>query len=287
MTFRHPHNLATNTLRRPASRDCAAFTLLELILALLVVAMIAAALSAAMTVAFKARDAAVNGLGDLRQARVAMDMIGKDIQGALPPTGVLVGAFTATPNDGGSDLDMLEFFNSAPPGPIVEGAGDVQKVHLAVMTEGDLQAAPVDPDMADPRASGPRLAPPASDDTSDMVLVRQVTRRLMAQDTPQPGCQVIVRHVMSFKVRLYDGTQWLDTWDSTTQDNTLPLAVEVTLQIQPGQGQNSSSASATNAQAQPYVLTRVFILPCASPATDDSQSQGNGSSSGTGRLVNP
>lgn len=249
------------SLRRHRRDHLCGFTLLEVIVAMAVVAMIAAALFASLTVAFRARQSAERGLAHIRQARVTMDLLGKDLQGALPPTGILAGAFIAQPDATGQEMDSLEFFSVAPPGPAIEGAGDVQRVLLSVMTPEELAEPITEPDTLDAREQGPSLKPLTDINSPQYLLVRSVTRRLLAPVTPQPSRQVIARHVRAFVVRFYDGTQWLDTWDSTTLDNTLPLAVEITLTIDTPTGNG-----ATAAQDKPYTLVRIYPLACANEA---------------------
>lgn len=237
------------------------FTLLEVIVALAVVALIAAALFASLSVAFRAKQSAERHLGAIRQARVVMDLLGRDLQAALPPTGILAGAFIAQADVTGPEMDTLEFFCAAPPGPAVEGAADVQRVLLSLMTPEEFDQPITEPDTINAQEHGPALRPGSSTGEGRYLLVRSVTRRLLAPVTPQPSRQVIARHVRTFAVRLYDGSQWLDTWDSTTVDNTLPLAVEITLTMDAPAG-----AAGKTAQSQPYTLVRIYPLACATEA---------------------
>lgn len=255
-----------------------AFTLLEVIIALVIVAMIAAALSAALTVAFKARKSALASLTQIRQARLAMEIVGGDLQTTLPPTGVLAGAFFATPDSPAVNYDTLELYNTAGPGSAsVTGNADVQKVILTVLPESELAVAIVDENQKDARAVGPRLESPGNFDSSDMVLVRRVTRRLLAQETPEPAYQIVARHVQSFRLRLYDGQDWLDTWDSTTLDNILPKAVEVTIELlEPVTADQIS----TGKQPKTYVMTRIFQLPAYASAESISAQSTNRSEGG-------
>lgn len=261
-------SLPTRRRPLPAGRG---FTLLEVIVALAIVGMIAVGLFASLSVAFKARQMATRNLSNIRQARIAMEMIGRDLQTALPPTGILAGAFMATPNDAGFELDSLDFFNTSAPGPLAMGAADVQRVALLVMSadEASQQPAESEADVIDPRNTGTRLEPLTSSSTSGgQVLVRRVTRRLMAQVTPEPSNQIVVRNVRTFRVRLYDGSTWLDTWDSTTLDNMLPYAVEVTLEIDPIEEDPTRFSSTA-----PMTLVRIFPILAASEPTGTSAGQ--------------
>ena len=70
---------------------------------------------------------------------------------------------------------------------------------------------------------------------------------------------MLCRGVRSFSLRYFDGMEWLDTWDSGMEDNVLPLAVEVTLELV-----NEDSVDADRAG---YRSSRVFGLPCSSLTT--------------------
>jgi hypothetical protein len=93
------------------------------------------------------------------------------------------------------------------------------------------------------------------------VLVRRAKHTLLSPVDETVPDQVLCRNVRSLTLRYYDGTQWFDTWDSTGTDNTLPLAVEVTLEISP---------DPNSAGAQPYNITRMVHLPCGAVATTTS-----------------
>lgn len=252
-----------------STRRASAFTLLEVMVALVIVAMIASALFASLTIAFKARKSAINNLTNLRQIRFAMETVGKDIQTVLPPTGVLAGAFFATPDDPAENLDTLELYNAAPATRTLQAGGDIQKVVLRVMLESEVQGAAVDADLLDERNQGQRLSS-GDEQGSDMVLVRRVTRQLLAQVTPEPPYQIIARHVQTFRVRLYDGVDWLDTWDSTTTQNTLPQAVEVTLEIK--EPLPVDQIAGADIEPRVHTMTRVFQVPAFAVAVGDTSS---------------
>src|SRR3954471_11122903 len=73
------------------------FTLLELILAMAITCMLAMTLYATLRTAFRAQASATGAVEALRVAQVAMQMVGKDLSNALPPTGILAGAFYGMP----------------------------------------------------------------------------------------------------------------------------------------------------------------------------------------------
>ena len=239
-----------------------AFTLLEMILSIAMVAMLSGALYMSLNVAFKARDSAHAAVTPMRQATVAMDLIRQDLESVPPPApapadadttttltlslhGPFYGALNAV-GTGGTPTSLMDFHSlgrdtvlppaaQAVPNPFSEG---VRRVEFAVRTDLQPQGPPV--------------------------LVRRVTRNLLAQTQQEPEEEVLCRGVRGFYVRYYDGVDWLEQWDSTTMGDVLPMAVEITLEMDKSPGQ-SQSPWLTASQSEPYRITRVFPLPCAKP----------------------
>ena len=88
---------------------------------------------------------------------------------------------------------------------------------------------------------------------SGPVLVRRVTTNLLTGTTQQPYEEVICRGVRSFNVRYFNGSGWLDSWDSTQYENMAPTAVEVTVELQ---RPDADLVRVTR-------CTRVFLLSCS------------------------
>jgi hypothetical protein len=90
-------------------------------------------------------------------------------------------------------------------------------------------------------------------------LVRKVTSNLMDEQPVQPDEEILCRGVTGVSFQYFDGTNWNATWDSTAQDNTLPVAVQITL--------NLERATATDPK---HILnyTRVFTLSSSTAAQD-------------------
>ncbi|MEZ6190652.1 MAG: type II secretion system protein GspJ [Phycisphaerales bacterium] len=79
-----------------------------------------------------------------------------------------------------------------------------------------------------------------SEDSRSMMLVREVATNLLSATTTEPQVQVLARGITGIDFAYSDGADWLDDWDSTQHDNTLPLAVMVTLH-HPEQGKDEYS----------------------------------------------
>jgi prepilin-type N-terminal cleavage/methylation domain-containing protein len=223
------------------------FTLLELMLALGMVAMLTLTLYLGLTVTMRARESTYASVAPVRTALVAADLIRQDLESVLPCKQLLAGPFIGTPQSG---ADAVDFFCLG--SDLGWHAGPVDQQQQA---GAPAQAADV------PWSDGPRhvviyldtqARPPS--------LVRSVTRNLLATTVPPPDEEILCRNVRSFTVQYFDGTDWLDSWDSTTVGDVLPQAVAMTFEAviddaKPGQ------------QPVVYKVTRVFPLACATPAS--------------------
>lgn len=217
---------------RPPWRS--AFTLLEMLVAMTMMSLLAVSLYASLYIAFTARHSAVSAIEPTRTAELAIELLREDIQSALPPTGILAGAFYGqdAEDSAGRDADTLLFHSTAQGPEETQGSRNITRIELTF------------------------VSPPAA---AERVLVRRITTNLLAPETVEPAQEILCRGVLGFNLRYFNGSDWQDTWDSSLQDNALPLAVEVVLEVdRPTQEQTAESG---------YQLSRVFLVPCSTPAT--------------------
>jgi type II secretion system protein J len=228
-------------LRYPIVRR-GGFTLLELIVAMAMVAILATSLYASLRIAFRAQASAERAIEPVRTASVALDLIRADLENAIPPGDVLAGSFVGTDgtDDRGLDGDDLVFYGTSDAPEHPSGNGEIKSIELMVIVP---------------------------DGSSDHVLVRHVTRNLLSQIEVDPDEEVICRGVSGFNLRYYDGTQWLDTWESSQQENKLPAAVEVTLELdRPG--------STADQQPQTRRYVRIIPIACSTVSADSGLTVG-------------
>lgn len=224
-----------------------AFTLIEVLVAIAVAAILAASLYMSLHAAFRARRSMTADLDSVRAARLALAAIGRDLTAAVPPTGVIAGSFVGE-RDGSAavaNADTLSFFAAAAPAELDENAaptGDVRRVSFTVRNDDALPAE--------------NLTTP----NRRRVLERGEKLNPLESVESVPYSRVLCRDVTAFNVRYYDGKTWADTWDSSGVDNTLPIAVEVTLGVDGGSG--------------PLTLSRVFRVPCGKIAQVSSSGGG-------------
>jgi len=222
---------------RGPARGARAFTLLEVVLATALMAMLAASLYASLAVAFRARTSALSACGPTRTCAMVMDLVGEDLRSAVVPKGVLAGAFLGQPgvDASGRESDALVFHCIVSDLEPAQGVGDIKRVEFVCEPAADLRG---------------------------QVFLRRLTTNLLAPQTPEPREEVLCRGVSAFTVRYFNGSDWLDTWDSASEDNILPLAVEVTLELlsdRPGEASGG------------HRLSRVFLLSCGTAASETTE----------------
>ena len=202
-----------NALRTPHSalRTSAAFTLIEMILAVGVAALVLAAVNAVFFSALHLRERTQAAVDEATPADLALATMRRDLQCAVTPKGILSGDFkvgTIT-SAGISGPVAVEMFTAT--GALSDNApwGEVQRVTYELKNS------------TDPAAPGRDL-------------VRSVTRNLLTLATPDVEDQWMMSGVQSIEISCFDGAQWYDTWDTTgttTANTNLPVAVRVVIQM--------------------------------------------------------
>ena len=110
---------------------------------------------------------------------------------------------------------------------------------------------------------------------ADNSLERDVTRNPLSS-TAAVDAEVLAKNVAGFGVSYFDGTNWADAWDSSSQNTALPVAAEVTVVIK------------APTKADPdhtYKASRIIPLSCgrtADQATADTAAATAASSSTSG-----
>ena len=199
--------------------NTAAFTLIEMILAIGVAAIVLIAANAVFFTALHLRDATSDAVDAASPVDQSLTLLRRDLQCAVTPKpgGLLSGDFKIgnVTTTGISDPVSAEIYTAT--GALSDNApwGDIQRVTYELKN--------------------------SMTGTSGKDLYRSVTRNILTTATPDVEDQLMIRGVDSVQFSAYDGTQWNDTWDTTdtTSANTnLPVAVRVDIQLT-GSGKNS------------------------------------------------
>ncbi|OHB76246.1 MAG: hypothetical protein A2Z25_05960 [Planctomycetes bacterium RBG_16_55_9] len=229
-------------------RQYKAFTLLELLVAMTLMVVTAACLYTALYTGFRAKRSALSAVEPTSLAINAIELIKQDTYGVLPLGGALAGDFLGTNahDTKGMDIDSLEFYTTHIYADDDQLVGGLAKIEL-LLEEDD------DEDTGKSR-EGYRL-------------VRKVTTNLLSPKTVEAQEQVLCRNVQSLNLRYYDEEDgWLDEWDSTEDANSLPLAMEIDIQV-------LHNGTSGDAESQARRLTQSFAIPCGG-AQEQSQDSG-------------
>jgi type II secretion system protein J len=230
-------------LRRADHRG---FTMIELIVALAMVAIIAASLSSVLWTAYHATRNTEADVAPSVQASIALDYISQDLKNAIQPnititTGTaLAGDFEGTQASAGNgqEGDDIVLYSTADSAQHIDANGEIKRIEYTI------------------------VQPTGS---SDYVLVRRVTRNLLADVQPAPDEEIICRGVKSFTLQYYDGSNWNPTWDSTQEDNTIPAAVQLTLELQ---------ETPVNGKPISVRYTRIIYLSASTASLDPQVNSG-------------
>jgi len=193
------------------------FTLLEILSATMISAILLGALYAVYNGALKLRQKNYGSMEAGLPRAYAAEIMDRDFRNMLPPVGILAGAIIGeTSEQNNTRYDRAEFFASTGAVTDKEPWGDIQKVeyYLADSEEGDTEG-------------DEKNGKPSKD------LVRAVMRNLLASTTEGPIETRLLKGVRSLTIAYYDGAVWQDSWDSTTLDNALPKAVNISIEFAP------------------------------------------------------
>jgi len=203
---------------RPSVR---AFTLVEMILAIGIAAIVLVAINAVFFSALHLREVTQAAVDEATPVSQALTVLRRDLQCVVPPepNGILTGDFKAgaVTSIGMSLPVAVEMFTATGTLYDNEPWGDIQRVTYELKDPADHTA-------------------PGKD------LIRSVTRNLLSTAALDVQDQWLMGGIESIRFSCFDGTQWLDAWDTTdvTSANTnLPVAVRVLIQMAGNNGRTT------------------------------------------------
>jgi hypothetical protein len=152
---------------------------------------------------------------------------------------------TSDRNSKGEDADYVEFYTTNIHADADELIGGLGRIELMLEEDTD-------------------------EDRENYRLIRRITRNLLSPKDIDPEEQVLCRNVTSLNLRYFDGEGWLEEWDSTADANSLPLAMEVDIQL----AYSTTSTNGTTAQQSPTRrLVQSFTIPCGGEALTETESE--------------
>jgi general secretion pathway protein J len=254
------------------------FTLIELLVSLAIFSILILALNTVLYGAFNLRDNAQERMMTLDAQKHVYQILKRDFMNMTAPSGVISGGLMGeTVGNAKLKNDRIEFYTSTGAIDDLSKWGDIQKVQYLLVNDTELYAN-------------------AQRSRNSMTLTRMVTRNVMAtiEETPDPV--PIVRHVRSLSIQYFDGDIWSDSWDSTTADPSMPIAISLRIDFeQEGVDANtgSSQTSPRNLAARLYPLEMMFPIHVVSPPEETEEEDAaeetgeTGGEGGSGRNETP
>ncbi len=180
----------------------AAFTLIEVLIAIAVFAIILAAINTVFYGAIHLRNRTMEALDEAAPLQHALATIRSDLANIVAPRNTNYALQTTVISDPQFGQTTPDFYTATGQIDGMVPFGDVQKVSYGLV----------------PGANGSRD------------LVRLVSRNLLGTTTETPAQQWLLGGVQNITFHYFDGSQWAEVWDTTTQSN-LPNAIKVDLQL--------------------------------------------------------
>lgn len=225
------HNLETGA--------AGAFTLVEVILAMAICAIVLVAINAVFATAVRLRERTSAGVDENLPVERTMEMLRRDLKSAVGPRGYLAGDFKCGAQAMGTSMGL-----SGEAG----GAG----IDFVTATRQINDNAP----WGDLQEVVYELKAPTDKSKSGMDLVRCVNPNLLATTTQVADYQPMLSHVESVDFDCYDGSQWRNTWDTSSGDTNLPVAVRIRIRLVANEGENASRKAPLELMVPLMTVTR-------------------------------
>jgi type II secretion system protein J len=196
-----------------------AFTLIEVILAVGVMAILLAAVNAVFFSALRLRERTCLTVDAALPTEQALTFLRHDLQCVMPPGGILAGDFRAgnVNESNRNETVSIELYTATASLHENEPWAEIQRITYELR------------EPANPSPAGGKD------------LVRSVTRNLLNTVSPEVQDQWMLGGVQDLAFECFDGTQWLEAWDTTTTETNLPVAVRVSIRLAEESGEGSQA----------------------------------------------
>ena len=239
-------------MKRPATISRAAFTLVEVILAIVICSGMVGALIAFYNQALDIRTAVTEEVEVASASRAVMDHMTSELRSALSYPFLNMGVEGAT--------DHFTFLTTVIPGPAVWAVR--KTTDDPIPPEHDLEMA------------GYRLRLVTNDDgTSSVDGLERTSQRILSAEQPTEGREITVSYLTArvkyLRLRYYDGANWQDSWTG----GNLPTAIEITLGASPlPDGQSPDDYASPTFRRTVFLPGKSGAMPKATAATSTTAS---------------
>jgi type II secretion system protein J len=202
-----------------------AFTLIDMLLAVAICAIVLVAVNGVFATAVRLRDKTEEAVAESLPLNRALDLMQRDLKGAVGPGGYLAGDFRCGVQAMGATMGLsgeagstgLDFFTTTGALSDKYPWGDIQEVFYELKAPNDRNQVGMD-------------------------LVRCVNRNVLATMAQTPQIQWLMSGVQTLEFDCYDGMQWRNTWDTTAGETNLPVAVRIRVQLAAKHGESTANA---------------------------------------------
>jgi type II secretion system protein J len=215
------------TFNRPSNRRAQGFTLMEVLIATVAFAIVLAAINGVFYGAMRLRAKTVQSIDESVPMQHALAIIKRDLANIVVPGGTFFGALQTTPTANLTAQSSSGTTASKPTSQSVLG----QSSPDFFTTSGTIDETSYWADVQ--KVS--YLLVNSTNGAAGRDLYRSVTRNLLPSLQDTPAQEPLMGGVQSIFFYYYDGSQWRQSWDSTTVDtttglsNSLPKAIKVQL----------------------------------------------------------
>jgi hypothetical protein len=203
-------------------------------------AIVLVAINAVFATAVRLRDRTSAGVDEMLPIDRTLEVVRRDLKGTVGPRGYLAGDFKCGAQAMGTSMGLsgeaggagLDFVTAT--GQISDRSpwGDLQEVVYELKT-------------------------PTDKNQSGMDLVRCVNPNLLATSTQAADIQPLMSHVETADFDCYDGSQWRNTWDTSSGDTNLPVAVRIRIRLVANAGEDASRKAPLEIMVPLTTVTRV------------------------------
>ncbi|HNY26294.1 MAG TPA: type II secretion system protein GspJ [Candidatus Sumerlaeota bacterium] len=265
---------------RPRGRAQGGFTLLEILAGSAMLAVLVVGLVSAFYSAIKMREKTNAALDKDQPLQTCLQVMKRDFTSAMPSNGLLSGTFVGEKGgNGDSEYDQVEF-NTAT-GLVNKSApwGDLCKVSYTLKNADDIlkdDSSFAASETNDADLTGPSESEWIQEEASKgLFLVRTLTRNLLPTTSEDSKSEVLLSGIDTLEFSYYDGEEWAESWDSSSNENAVPKAIKALIVFR------ADRDSSEPVHPDVELVVAMGLQPVPTSTSSSSSSSGGGSATPT------